>query len=52
VGGGSGAVGGGEPNLVLGEGKELKPWGPAERMETRQSQEVGGGGTLQNAETW
>jgi hypothetical protein len=25
VGGGSGAVGGGEPNLVLGEGKELKP---------------------------
>jgi hypothetical protein len=25
----------GEPDLVLGEGKGLKPWGPAERMETR-----------------
>jgi hypothetical protein len=24
----------GEPDLVLGEGKGLKPWGPAERMET------------------
>jgi hypothetical protein len=24
----------GEPDLVLGEGKELKPRGPAERMET------------------
>jgi hypothetical protein len=23
-----------EPDLVLGEGKGLKPWGPAERMET------------------
>jgi hypothetical protein len=24
----------GEPDLALGEGKGLKPWGPAERMET------------------
>jgi hypothetical protein len=27
-------VGEGEPDLVLGERKELKPQGPAERMET------------------
>jgi hypothetical protein len=43
----------GETDLVLGEGKILKPWGPAERMETGNlgRQEVGG--TLLNTpETW
>jgi hypothetical protein len=24
----------GKPDLLLGEGERLKPWGPAERMET------------------
>ena len=31
---GGGGVGRGEPDLLLGEGKGLKPQGPAERMET------------------
>jgi hypothetical protein len=31
----------------------VKPWGPAERMETGKPQKVGGGGTLQNVpDTW
>jgi hypothetical protein len=39
--------------MVLGEGKGLKPRGPAERMETGNLGSQVGGGTLQSApETW
>ena len=30
----AGVAGRREPDLVLSEGKGMKPWGPAERMET------------------
>jgi hypothetical protein len=43
----------GEPDLVLGEGKGQKPWGPAERMETGNLRKQEVDGTLQNApESW
>jgi hypothetical protein len=49
-----GIVGGrGDSDLVLGEGKDLKPRWPAERMETGNLRKYEVGGTLHNApETW
>jgi hypothetical protein len=38
----------GEPDLVLGEGKGLKPQGPTERIETGNLK-IGGWGMFQNA---
>ena len=43
----------GDSDLVLGEGKDLKPRWPAERMETGNLRKYEVGGTLHNApETW
>jgi hypothetical protein len=39
----------GEPDLLLGEGKGLKTWESAERMETGKLRKQEVGGTLQNA---
>jgi hypothetical protein len=45
--------GGGELDLVVGEGKGQKPRGSTERMETGNLRKQEVGGTLQNApETW